>query len=97
LEWSGNFKGKKDLLLLTLHSDVGDHPFARNLGNGLFSVRILHRATYSVQGTAFCPSNEVKTNNVTVSHVETNTVTISGAEVFTAPLVLHFPENACAQ
>jgi hypothetical protein len=29
--------------------------------------------------------------------VETNTVTISGAEIFTAPLVLQFPKNACAQ
>ena len=87
LEWTGNYKaGKKDILLLALHSDVGDYPFACNLGNGLFSVRILHRATYSAQGTAFCQSHE---------RVDTNTVTIRGSDVFTAPLVLHFPENAC--
>jgi hypothetical protein len=87
LEWTGNYKsGKKDVLLLALHSDAGDHPFARDLGNGLFSVRILHRATYSVQGSAFCQFHE---------RVDTNPVTISGSDVFTAPLVLHFPENAC--
>jgi hypothetical protein len=89
LEWIGNYKaGKDDIVLLSLQSDAGDHPFARNLGNGVFSFKILRRATYSVQGTAFCQSHE---------RVDTNTVSIKGSEVFTAPLVLRFSENACVK
>jgi hypothetical protein len=88
LEWSGLYKGKKDdLLFLSFTSDSGDHPFAHDMGGQVFSARILKRATYNLKGVAFCSSQQ---------HVETPAITIHGSDIFTAPLVLRFPENACA-
>jgi hypothetical protein len=87
LEWPGLYKSKKeDVLFLFFHSDSGDHPIARDSGDHAFSARILKRATYLVKGVAFCASRQ---------QVETPSITIHGSDIFTEPLILRFPENAC--
>jgi hypothetical protein len=89
LEWPDRYQPRKDdVQFLFVHSDSGDSPFAHDMGNNLFSVMLLKRSTYTVEGGSTCTLNPM---------AQTNIVTIQGSEIFTAPIVLRFPEGVCAK
>jgi hypothetical protein len=89
VEWTGVYKtGKDDTLYLNIQSDIGDSPSPSESGNGFFSVRLLKRATYTVRGSVYCASGK---------DAETGSVIIHGSDVFSAPIVLRLPENACVK
>jgi hypothetical protein len=77
---------KESPLFLRVHTDLGEEPFPLPLKSGLFSVRLLKNARYTLQAFGYCESNEI---------AATDSVAVNGN--YSGLITMRFSKDECVQ